>query len=84
MASPHLSWDVSFLKNNPIFKDKHYGIPEELKSINYPIRLVRYWFMYHLLRQESQQVVDMDVCEIGVDVGQMLGFVKAAEINGGG
>lgn len=83
MALPQLSWDFSFLKNNPVFQDKNYGIPNELKSINYPIRLVRYWFMYHFLRNQSKSVAAMDVCEIGVDVGQMLGFVKGAEANGG-
>ena len=80
---PQLSWDVTFLKKNPVFQSKDYGIPVELKSINYPIRLVRYWFMYHFLRNQSNKVAAMDVCEIGVDVGQMLGFIKGAEVNGG-
>jgi SAM-dependent methyltransferase len=84
MPLPQLSWDISFLKNNPVYQSRHYGIPVELKSINYPIRLVRYWFMYHFLRNYSNKVDAIDVCEIGVDVGQMLGFVKGAEVNGGG
>lgn len=82
MALPQLSWNVGFLKNNPVFKSKHYGIPVEIKSINYPIRLVRYWFIYHFLRIHSNKAPAMDVCEIGVDVGQMLGFIKGAEANG--
>jgi 2-polyprenyl-3-methyl-5-hydroxy-6-metoxy-1,4-benzoquinol methylase len=40
--------------------------------------------MYHFLRNHSNKVGAIDVCEIGVDVGQMLGFVKGAEVNGGG
>lgn len=84
MALPQLSWDVDFLKNNPSLKDENYGIPPDLKIMNYPIRLVRYWFMYHFLREETKrQGRDLSVCEIGVDVGQMLGFMHAA-INHGG
>jgi SAM-dependent methyltransferase len=83
MALPQLCWDVEFLKDNPTLKDEHYGIPAELKKINYPIRLVRYWFMYHFLREEAARKGALDVCEIGVDTGQMLGFMHAAAEHGG-
>ena len=83
MAMPQLGWDIQFLKNNPTLQDENYGIPAELKRINYPIRLVRYWFMYHFLRKEAARKGALDVCEIGVDVGQMLGFMHAAAQHGG-
>lgn len=84
MAFPQLDWDFEFLKNNPVLQDEHYGIPPETKQIHYPIRLVRYWFMYHFLREETaRRGRNLEVCEIGVDVGQMLGFMHAAARNGG-
>lgn len=83
MAMPQLGWDIEFLRNNPTFQDQNYGIPVELKHINYPIRLVRYWFMYHFLREDAARKGALDVCEIGVDVGQMLGFMHAAAQHGG-
>lgn len=84
MALPQLSWEADFLKNNPTLQDESYGIPAEVKHINYPIRLVRYWFMYHFLREETaRQGRNLSVCEIGVDWGQMLGFMHAAAENGG-
>lgn len=84
MALPQLCWDVDFLKNNPTIQDENYGIPAEVKQINYPIRLVRYWFIYHFLREDTaRKGKPLDVCEIGVDVGQMLGFMHAAAENGG-
>lgn len=83
MAMPQLDWDVEFLKNNPVLQDNNYGIPAEVKHIRYPIRLVRYWFMYHFLRDEAAKKGALDVCEIGVDVGQMLGFMDAAAKHGG-
>jgi SAM-dependent methyltransferase len=82
MAMPQLSWNIAFLNNNSVIKSQDYGIPQEVKEISYPIRLVRYWFMYHFLRLEAKKSA-LDVCEIGVDVGQMLGFVHAAEKHGG-
>jgi SAM-dependent methyltransferase len=83
MALKQLSWDIDFLKDNPVFQDENYGIPPEVKKISYPIRLVRYWFMYHFLREDAASKGALDVCEIGVDVGQMLGFMHAAAERGG-
>lgn len=84
MTIKQLKWDVDFLKNNPAFQSDNYGIPADARHISYPIRMVRYWFIYHFLREESERRGALDVCEIGVDVGQMLGFLKAAVALGGG
>lgn len=83
MAIKQLEWDVDFLKNNPAFQNDNYGIPVDARHIHYPIRMVRYWFMYHFLREEAARKGALDVCEIGVDVGQMLGFLNAAMELGG-
>lgn len=84
MALPQLGWDVDFLKDNPILQNDCYGIPVEIKHIHYPIRLLRYWFMYHFLREETaHHGSPLTVCEIGVDSGQMLAFMNAAAYNGG-
>ncbi|MDD2685887.1 MAG: methyltransferase domain-containing protein [Gallionella sp.] len=83
MAFPQLCWDVEFLKNNPALQSEDYGIPTEVKDIKYSVRLVRYWFTYHFLREETRkQGRNLSVCEIGVDVGQMLGFMHAAASHG--
>jgi SAM-dependent methyltransferase len=83
MAMPQLCWDIEFLKNNPTLKDENYGIPAEVKHTDYPLRLVRYWFMYHFLREDAARKGALDVCEIGVDSGQMLSFMHAAAQHGG-
>ncbi len=83
MTIKQLNWDVDFLKDNPAFQSDNYGIPPDARHINYPIRMVRYWFIYHFLREESLRRGALNVCEIGVDVGQMLGFLKAAVALGG-
>ena len=47
--------------------------------MRYPIRLLRYWFGYHLLREEAERRSRaLDVAEIGVHTGQMLEFVRSA------
>ena len=72
-------WDINFLADNQVVRSKDFGITEEAKSVRYPIRLLRYWFGYQLLREESERLDHpIDVAEIGVDVGQMLEFVKSA------
>jgi len=84
MALPQLCWDVDFLKDNPMLQDESFGIPVEIKHIHYPTRLLRYWFMYQFLREETaRNGTPSAVCEIGVDTGQMLRFMHAAASSGG-
>lgn len=72
-------WDFSFLADNAAVRTKRFGIPAEAKNVRYPIRLLRYWFGYHLLRRESERAGrPLDVAEIGVHTGQMLEFVRSA------
>lgn len=79
MTSRHLSWDIDFLAYNDTVRSKHFGITKEAKGVRYPIRLLRYWFGHHLLREEQERLGrPIDVCEIGVDTGQMLEFTHSA------
>ncbi len=72
-------WEIDFLRDNPIVRTKRFGMPSEAKSVRYPIRLLRYWFGYHLLREEAVRAgKPLDVAEIGVHTGQMLEFVRSA------
>jgi SAM-dependent methyltransferase len=72
-------WDIQFLAENQVVRSKDFGMTKEAKSVKYPIRLLRYWFGYQLLREEFLRTGrPLDVAEIGVHVGQMLEFVKSA------
>ena len=73
-------WNISFLDGNQVVRSGAFGIPKEAKAVRYPIRLLRYWFGYHLLREEyGQKGAPLDVCEIGVDTGQMLQFAESGK-----
>jgi len=80
--SPILScsrWDISFLATNEVVRTKRFGMTTEAKSVRYPIRLLRYWFGYQLLREECLRAGrPLAVAEIGVHTGQMLEFVRSA------
>ena len=53
----------------------------EAKSVRYPIRLLRYWFGYHLLCIESAgRAAPIDLVEIGVDKAQFFQFVHSAPV----
>ncbi|MFM8394666.1 MAG: class I SAM-dependent methyltransferase [Acidobacteriota bacterium] len=74
-------WDIEFLATNQVVRAPEFGISPEAKRVRYPIRLLRYWFGYHLLREEWQRVGrPLDVVEVGVHLGQMLEFVKSAPV----
>jgi hypothetical protein len=71
-------WDISFLADNPTIRSKRFGIPKEVKGARYPIRLLRYWFMGHLLCDEAKRLGrGMDIAEVGVHSGQMLEFYRS-------
>ena len=72
-------WDIGFIADNPIVRAKRFGMPSEAKSVRFPLRLLRYWFGYQLLREECLSAGrPLAVAEIGVHRGQMLEFVKSA------
>ena len=75
---PQLRWALAFLADNKTVRSKRVGIPPEAKSVRYPIRLLRYWFGYHLLREEAARSNRRpEVAEIGVHTGQMLEFLRS-------
>lgn len=76
---PQLRWNLSFLADNPTVRSKRFGIPTEAKAVRYPIRLLRYWFGHHLLREEAERSPrPLEVAEVGVHTGQMLEFLRSA------
>lgn len=75
----HCAWDIGFLAQNPVIRSKAFGVSEKAKSVRYPIRMLRYWFGFHLLREKNiTRSRPLDVVEIGIDRGQMLAFAKSA------
>ena len=76
--APHLKWELESIRNTRTFRAGQW-LSEKAKSRAYPARLLRYWFMYHFLRIEAtHQDRALDVCEIGIDKGQMREFVSEA------
>jgi len=76
-----LHWDLNFLAENAVVRTKRFGIPAEAKSVRYPIRLLRYWIAYHLLREEAERSArPLDLAEIGVHTGQMREFLRSAPV----
>lgn len=80
MTYQHICWDIDTLKNNSVIREDNYGIPSECKKTNYPIRMLRYWFCVHFLRQEYQ-LINSPLCvlEVGIDSGQMKRFVDSVK-----
>lgn len=62
-----------------MLRSRNFGIEHEAKLVRYPVRLLRYWFGYHLLTQESQRLGrPLEIAEIGIHNGQMFLFAKVA------
>ncbi|HEX3816874.1 MAG TPA: methyltransferase domain-containing protein [Chthoniobacterales bacterium] len=72
-------WEIEFLATHDVLRARNFGIEQEAKAVRYPIRMLRYWFGYHLLAQECQRAGrPIDIAEIGIHNGQMLLFAKIA------
>ncbi|MCX7869420.1 MAG: methyltransferase domain-containing protein [Terrimicrobiaceae bacterium] len=75
---PQMRWDISALACNEAVRSRRFGIPAEAKGVRYPVRLLRYWFGYHLLREEAVRLGrGIEVAEVGVHSGQMFEFYRS-------
>lgn len=74
---PQYGWETDSLKD-PEIRRREWMLGKTRKR-SYPARLLRYWFVYHFLRELSAQKEEgLKVTEIGIDVGQMREFVNTA------
>lgn len=70
------SWEVDFLAT---LRSKFSGIADKDITVRYPIRMLRYWFSYHLLVAEQRRLGrSLDILELGTHNGQMRVFAKLA------
>jgi len=70
-----LNWSLSVIDLQNWVKSKS----TKLRATRYPIKLLRYWFMYNLIKEEQARLGrPLRICEIGVDQGQMLRFMSDA------
>lgn len=68
-----MNWSLSVIEGQNWVKVK-FAKP---RSTCYPVKLLRYWFMYNLIKEERIRLGrPLRICEIGVDQGQMLRFVS--------
>ena len=69
------NWNLAILESQQWVKNIFVKLPATI----YPVKMLRYWFMYHLIRDEHKRLGrPVRVCEIGVDRGQMLRFMRDA------
>lgn len=72
-------WDDESLASNPAVRDPEFGITARAASRRLPFRLLRYWFVDRLLREEAlRRGRPLRVLEVGVHRGQMKAFVDGA------
>jgi SAM-dependent methyltransferase len=73
------NWEIEFLRTQDVLRGKFFGITEEAKRVRFPIRMLRYWFAYHLLAEEYARVGrPLRVLELGIHNGQMRLFARLA------
>ncbi len=76
-ASRH--WEVDFLSTPEFLRGRRFGISTAAKTVRFPVRMLRYWFTYHLIRAEYRRLGrPLDVLELGTHNGQMLTFARLA------
>jgi SAM-dependent methyltransferase len=73
-----LSWDIECLSRNPSLLSKSFPLSAKALRRTYPMRMLRYWFIYHFLRIEHERLSKpINVCEAGIGEGQMLQFMNS-------
>jgi SAM-dependent methyltransferase len=72
-------WDEGALASNAAARDPEFGITARAAARRLPFRLLRYWFVDRLLREEAlRRGRRLRVLEAGVHRGQMKAFVDGA------
>lgn len=72
-------WDEETLACNAAARAPEFGITARAASRRLPFRLLRYWFVDRLLREEAlRRGRPLRVLEVGVHRGQLKAFVDAA------
>lgn len=72
-------WEIEYLETQEVLRSRNFGIEHGAKVVRYPIRMLRYWFGYHLLAQECHRAGrPIEIAEIGIHNGQMFLFAKIA------
>ncbi len=75
-----LKWSLSPFVAIERFRDGHSLA--ETDRILYPLRYLRYWFVFHLIREQYERLGrPLRICEVGVDRGQMLAFMNGPPID---
>jgi 2-polyprenyl-3-methyl-5-hydroxy-6-metoxy-1,4-benzoquinol methylase len=70
-----IQWSLDSLNSQSWVKN----ISDTSSHTHYPIKLLRYWFMYHFIKAQQQRLGRaLRVCEIGVDRGQMRRYMQDA------
>ncbi len=73
------SWEIEFLQTNEVLRGQFFGISAKAKTVRFPIRLLRYWFSYHLLAAEYRRAGrPLEIVEVGTHNGQMRIFARLA------
>ena len=72
-------WDVDFLRMPEFLRGRPFGISDRAMTVRFPIRMLRYWFTYHLLVAEYRRARrPLDILELGTHNGQMRAFARFA------
>jgi SAM-dependent methyltransferase len=70
-------WSLEPLVSNASLRRADFGINDRAKRVRYPTRGLRYWFLQQLLTREAAlRGRPLCICDIGVDRGQALDFVR--------
>ncbi len=72
-------WDIDFLRTRDFLRGRRFGISDKSKTVRFPVRMLRYWFTYHLLAAEYGRAGrPLAILELGTHNGQMRTFTRLA------
>lgn len=73
------AWQIEFLRMPEFLRGRRFGISDKAMTVRFPVRMLRYWFTYHLLIAEYRRARrPLDILELGTHNGQMRAFARFA------
>lgn len=54
--NPFARWSLDSLGNNERIRSPELGLNDRIRNARYPLRLLRYWFVYNALVDEANRL----------------------------
>jgi SAM-dependent methyltransferase len=75
-----IRWPLTIFEESEELRREDFNIPQEAKSRKYPIRALRYWWLYCAIQEELERIKGLaTIADVGCETGMLKRFTRDTE-----